>query len=486
MADTAVLSALEAGFLYAEDELTPMHVGSLAIYDGAGWRDAHGHIRLRALRGHIARRLEEMPRLLQRPLLPAAHLGRPRWVDDTEFDIERHVRLMHLPSPGTEVCLLSAVADLNMALLDRAHPLWELWFVDGLDDGRVALLEKIHHSLVDGIGGVDLAMMLLDPTPEPARRRRAPVGTRNRQPSRLQMMAGLPRMMVGTPVSIGLDALALATHPRRAVDAARHLASAVYSFAYDPLAPHSTLNADIGCRRNYRVVRCSLPEVRATGHALGGTVNDVVLTAVTSGLANILATRHEDLGGRAVHALVPVSVRRADEHRDLGNRVAAMIVPLPVNEPTLPGRFDAVRAATRSAKDHHQADLTVALLELPENWPEPILAATSRLVHRQPFVNLVVTNVPGPPIPLYLMGSRMLEIFPIVPLAGNLTVSIGILSYCDDLTLGFLVDPEHFADLEALLTGIEDAFAELGAMTGSTPPEPGGAHPGGASHERST
>jgi WS/DGAT/MGAT family acyltransferase len=439
-----------------------MHVSSLAIFDGAGWRDTRGRLRLQVLRRHIAARLAGTPRLRQRPIWPPARLGRPRWVDDATFDIDRHVRRLHLRGPVNEEQLLSAVAAVNMTLLDRAHPLWELWFVDGLDGGRVAMIEKIHHALVDGIGGVDIAIMLLDPVPSSTRLANQTPPVVGRQPSKLALLGEAVETAVERPFALGCELVSLATHPARTVNTARRLSSAVGSLAAEPFAPRSSLNEAIGLRRHYRILRCSLDDVRATGHALGGTVNDVALTAVAAGLAGLLAGRPDD-PPRAVHALVPVSLRGPDEHTSLGNRVAAMIVPLPTEKGTIQDRFATVRRAARFAKAHHQQDLALALLTMPEYWPEPLVVGLSRLIHRQPFANLVVTNVPGPPRPLYLMGSQLLEVFPVVPLARNLTVSVGILSYGDQLTIGLWADLDRCADLGKLVSGIEDAFDGLHA-----------------------
>jgi WS/DGAT/MGAT family acyltransferase len=450
---------LEAGFLYAESELTPMHVGSLAIFDARGWRDAAG-LRLQALRDHIAGRLAGMPRLLQHPVWPPGRLGRPLWVDDVTFDIDRHVRRLELPHPVSESQLLSALAALNTALLGRAHPLWELWFVDGLDGGRVAMIEKIHHALVDGIGGVDLAMMLLDPMPSPTPPAPMPMPVFARPPSQLALLGYAAEAAIERPLAFGRLLVAQLGHPGRAIGTLRRLGSAAASLAPAPFAPRCSLNETVGPRRDYRIIRCSLEDIRATGRTLGGTVNDVVLTAVAEGLAGLLASRHDDIPA-ALHALVPVSLRGADEHRTLGNRVAAMIVPLPTATRTPLTQFTTVRQATRFAKGHHQRELALAVLTMPEYWPEPLVAVFSRLIHRQPLVNVIVTNVPGPPNPLYLMGSQMIEVFPLVPLVRNVTVSIGILSYGKQLTMGLWADGDRGADLGTLVSGIERALAVL-------------------------
>lgn len=462
MSGEAPLSALEAGFLYAEAPSTPMHVGSLAIFDGAGWHSPNtGRLRIRSIRSHIARRVAEIPRLGQHPVWPPAASGRPRWIEDRSFDINRHVRYTRLPSGSTQHDLLEVVERLHMVLLDRDHPLWELWFVDGLGGGRVAMVEKIHHALVDGIGGVDLAVMLLDRSSSPLQRSTAKAPPPQRAPSQLSLLAEAGESLIKEPFLVGRDLVSAATHPRRAMRSIGHLASAVESLSGDFLAPSSSLNRGVGWSRRYRVIRLSLAETKEVGHLLGGKVNDVVLCAVTEGLRSLLIARGEDPKHSDLHALVPVSLRAGHEHRALGNRLAAMIVALPITVSEVTEQFAAVQAAVRSARQHHQVDLTAFLLNTAEYWPEPLIAGVGRLVHRQPFVNLVVTNIPGPTEALYLMGSRMLEVFPIVPLARNLDVSVSVLSYQGQLGVALWADRDRFEDLDVLVDGIEGGFSRL-------------------------
>ncbi len=483
------LRALDAAFLYLEGPDTPMHLGTLGLYDGAGWRDERGRLDLSGVRRHVRSRLAVIPRLRQRPVWPRGRSGRPWWADDAAFDLDRHVRAVRVRRPGSERQLLSLVESLHMELLDRDHPLWELWFVDGLPGGVVAVVEKLHHALVDGIGGVDLAMMLLDPVrtapPSPGEPPAAVdgaaslTGAVHRRPALLDPVAaalsspadrvatalalvgGVARAAAEGTAATGRAAAAATAHPLRTAATAGRLAIAAGSVARDLVAPRSPINGTVGTRRFYRIVRWSLDDARAAAHGLGGTVNDVALAAVTAGLRDLLRERGDDLGGADLHALVPVSVRAGDEHRDLGNRVAAMIVPLPVGLPDAEPRFATVHRAVRSARADHQPELSLALLELPEHWPEPVLAAATGLVHHQPLVNVVVTNVPGPPVPLYLAGAELLEVFPIVPLARNLDVSLGVLSYGSHLTVGIWADRDRLPDVEVLVEGIGRGFAEL-------------------------
>jgi WS/DGAT/MGAT family acyltransferase len=227
------------------------------------------------------------------------------------------------------------------------------------------------------------------------------------------------------------------------------------------VAPRSSINQPIGRHRRYEVVRQSMAGIKEIRESLGGTVNDVVLAAVTGGLRHLLLGRGERVDGRPLEALVPVSLRAEGEHLTLGNRVAAMLVPLPIAETDARERFAQVRAMIGMRKERQQAALSAALLDTTDHWPAALSALTAGLIHRQPLVNVVVTNVPGPQFPLYAGGARMLETFPIVPLGGNLDVSIGILSYDGQLTLGLYADAATCPDVALLAEGIEKAFLEL-------------------------
>lgn len=467
--DRDTLTALDTEFLYAETPITPMHVGGLSTYRAAPWLDARGRIRIGPLRTHILAKLADVPRLHQRPVWPPGHAGRPHWVEDPGFDVRRHVHPLHLRAGSTDDDLLDVAAELFRTQLDRRRPLWELWFIDGLSDGRAAVVEKIHHSLVDGIGGVDVAMMLLDLTPDaplPAPPHPAPADVR----SPLALLADAARAAASEPFVLGRDVASMAVHPLRTAGRAWRLGQAAASVAGELVAPRSSLNRRVGTHRFYRVVRRSLPDVRAAGRVLGGTVNDVVLTAVTAGFHELFSVHDESLRGAPLHALVPVSVRAAHEHQDLGNRVAAMLVPLPIAETETRARFDEVLREVRRAKRRHQVELAAAVVSAADHMPEPLLAAMGRLVHHQPLVNVVVTNVPGPPVPLYLRGAECLEMFPLCPLARNTAISVGILSYGDALTLGLWGDSDRVPDLPLLIEAIEDSFDDLQKLAAGVTP----------------
>lgn len=455
------LSALEAAFLAAESPVTPMHVGSLSLFEGRPLRDDEGRFRLDDMRVAVDERLHLVPRFRQRVVDVPLGLGRSVWADDPDFDVAHHVRLTTLPAPGTERQLRELCEQLHMELLDRSRPLWELWFVDGVSEGRIALIEKVHHAMLDGVSGVDVATTLLDLTPEP-RHFEAEPWAPDALPDRGRLLASSLADQAAEPLRFAAAVGRAVRHPARAASGWSTFAGAASTLLNRrTLASESSINRPVGRHRRYDVVRESLSNIREVRQQLGGTVNDIVLTAVTGGLRHLLLGRGEDLAGRSFEALVPVSLRESGDHLTLGNRVAAMLVPLPIDEVDPHIRLDRVRAAVDTRKERHQAAATAALLDTTDHWPAALSALTAGLIHHQPFVNVVITNVPGPQCPLFAGGARMLETFPIVPLGGNLDVSVGILSYDGQLTIGLYADAAAVPDLGLLAEGIEKSFLDL-------------------------
>ncbi len=464
------LSALDSFFLYLETPTTPMHGGSVGIFEGAPLHDRLGRLRLEAIRTEVEHRLDLVPKLRRRVQFSRAGAAAPVWVDDPDFDVANHVRSMTLPAPGTEAQLTDLCADLMAAPLDRERPLWEMWFVDGLDGGRVAVIEKLHHAMADGLAGVDLATVLLDlerhpdvrhvpsepwhPSPPPSTGAMLAHDVVRRSAAPLQTLAH------------GLDAV---RHP---VQTARHtaeLGAAVGTVvSAQSIAPACSLNVPIGGRRQVLFLRQPIDDLKRAQRRFGVTINDLLLTAVAGGLHRLLSARGERVEGRTVQVLVPVGLDHHGDHH-LGNKVAAMLVRLPIGTYDAADRLQAVSEAAERCKRHHQAMAAELLVDLIEPWPQPVLSAATRLVNRQPLVNLVVTNVPGPGVPLYAMGARMLEAFPIVPLAGNLSVGVAALSYDGQLTVGILADPDTCPDVAVLAAGISRSFADLVAATSHRP-----------------
>jgi WS/DGAT/MGAT family acyltransferase len=454
------LSGLDASFLHLESLETPMQVGALTVLEGEPFFGPEGHFRLADVRDLVASRLHRIPRFRKRVQRVALDAGQPVWVDDDHFDVAYHVRLTALPAPGDRAQLLALFERLQAQLLDRRRPLWELWFVEGLEGGHVGLIQKTHHALVDGVSGVDVATVLLDFSPTPV--------LDEAPPWRPEPAPSPGRLLLDT---LADDVTGLAALARRGrdpetgeggADRVTRIARSVATLTEGGVvAPRTSLNRPVGRSRRFAGVRVSLDEVKTVRRVLGGTVNDVVLAGVAGGLGQLLAARDELRPELTLKAFCPVSVRDEDEHLALGNRVSAMFVPLPVGEPDPVRRLELVRAATAHLKDREQAVGAAALLSLTEYAAPTLLSLGARLIHNQPFCNLVCTNVPGPQTPLYCMGARMLEAYPMVPLSKNMNLGVAILSYCGYLHFGLLGDREQWPDLEVLEAGLEEAFAEL-------------------------
>ncbi len=451
---TTRLSALDAAFLHYETDGTPAHVGSVAFFEGDPFRDDDGRFRLAAVRSRIESRLHLVPRLRQVVLPTPLGIAHPVLADDRYFDIVHHVKLVEVGAPGDESSVLELAASLHMERLDRDRPLWEMIFVDGMADGRVALVEKIHHAIVDGVSGVEVATVLLDLERDtedhdaPAWYPHAWDGPAERLVKGLANRIALPfRWAAGavSDLSSGSGALDLKTITR--------------TFA---TAPKSSLNREVGHRRRLEPVRRDLEVVRARAHEHGATINDMVLAAVTQGLRAVLLARGETVepSVEPLRALVPVSLHEAEG--DLGNRVASLVVDLPIGISDPVERIETVAATMKEAKASGTAAASDQLLKGADLIPPNLAAVISRAVHRQPLINLVITNVPGPDVPLYAIGAKMLDAIPIVPLAGNLTISIGVLSYEGRLVLGLYGDPDAFDDFDVLVAAVEQGFDDLG------------------------
>jgi WS/DGAT/MGAT family acyltransferase len=456
------LTALDESFLHLERPDTPMHVGAVAVLERGPFHDADGRFRLDDVRALVASRLQLIPRFRKRVMPVPFGRGRPVWVDHAGFDIAQHVRLTSLPAPGNRRQLLELAARLMTQVLDRARPLWELWFVDGVDRGEhVGLIHKSHHTLTDGISGIDIATVLLDFTPEPTvldddRWTPSP------PPDPTRLVVDSVRGQLTRPAELAATLRRATDAPRDAIDRASGLGRSIGSLLDGQIvAPRSVLNAAVGRGRHIETVRVALDDVRVVREAFGCTVNDVVLAIAGSAVARVLDAHGELHPELVLKAFCPVSVRDDDQRMQLGNRISTMVVPLPVGEPDARVRLDAVRATTADLKERRQAIGAAALLGLSEYAAPTMLGLAARVAHAQRVANLIVTNVPGPQVPLYCLGAQMLEVYPVVPLSRNLTLNVAILSYCGQLHFGLIGDGQSGRDLERLAGGVEDGIAEL-------------------------
>jgi len=464
------LSAFDASFLHLERRETPMQVGAVAVLDGAPFFDDRGRFRLDDLRELVGSRLHLIPRFRKRIMEVPFGVGYPVWVDDDGFDIARHVHLTKLPKPGRRRDLLELAGRLMSQLLDRNRPLWELWFVEGLDNGRhVGLIHKSHHTLTDGVSGVEIATVLFDFTPEPTVLD-APRWDPEPTPDPARLMLDTVCERVTQSVGIVRAGRHAADAPQQVIDQAGRLYRSFGALVGgNPLAPRLSLNSRVGPKRHLELVRVPLDIAKAVRNAFGCTVNDVVLAAVGGALARLLESRGELHPDLVVKVVCPVSVRDDSERMKLGNRLSLMFVPIPVGERDPRARLDAVSASTADLKEREQALSAATLLNLSEYAAPTILGLAARAVHAQPLVNLMVTNVPGPQVPLYCLGAEMYEAYPIVPLTKNLTINIAVMSYCGHLHVGVFSDPDAAPDSEILVGALEDAFLELSLLAAGMP-----------------
>jgi WS/DGAT/MGAT family acyltransferase len=455
------LTALDASFLHMERLEYPMHVGAMSVLEGAPFFDEAGHFRIGEVRDLVLSRLPLLPRFRRRLMTVPYDQGRPIWIDDDRFDITYHVRHTALPKPGSWEQLVALTTRIQEGLLDRERPLWELWLVEGLENGHVALLQKTHHSLIDGVSGVDVATLLLDPTPDYV----PPVAvewTAEPAPNPSQLLVDSLRERATEPAEFVRSFRSLLRGPRHAVERAGELARSMGTMLNrDSIAPRTSINARTGRHRLLSVVRVPLADVKTIRRALGGTVNDVVLAGVGGGLNRLLSSRGDDVDDLSLRVLCPVSVRADDQRGALGNKISAIFVSLPVGPAHPKDRLSDISEQTADLKEKRQALSADFLLNMSDYVAPTLMSLAARAVHRQPFVNLIVTNVPGPQVPLYMMGARLIEAFPIVPLTQNLTVVVGILSYDGTLHFGLWADRDAAGDLEVLASGIEDAFSEM-------------------------
>lgn len=450
------LSALDASFVYLDEPGTPMHVGGLLVLETPpGGLDA-----LAAL---VAARLPLVPRYRQRIAAVPGHLANPVWVDDRDFDLAYHLRRSGLPRPGTDAQLLELVSRLTSRPLDRNRPLWEAYLIEGLSGHRVAVMTKTHPALVDGLSAIDIGQVLLDVDPEAAAPEpvdwhpaRAPGGTELVLQA-LDEYLRRPSTVVEAARAAVTD---LGTTAGRVGSVADGLFRAVRSTILP--APSSPLNAPVGRQRRVAVARAQLDHVKRIRSVYGGTVNDVLLTVVTGALREWLLSRGEPVvAGTSVRALVPVSLQ--DDDGTSGTRVSSQLVDLPVGEPNPRVRLARLGYAMRGIGSPGRsvtADDLSALTGFAPSTLHALGARAARGLSRRLF-NLVVTNVPGPQVPLYAAGGQMLEVFPIVPLARGQGLSIGMTSYHGTVFFGFNADRDSVGDVDVLADLVEQQVDEL-------------------------
>ena len=449
------LSGLDTSFLHLEHGHAHMHVASTTLFEGPA--PAYEEFR-----DHIASRLHLVPRFRQKLRFVPLAQGRPVWVDDPHLNLDYHVRHTALPPPGSEDQLRTFAARVFSQRLDRTKPVWEMWLVDGVEGGRFAIVTKTHHCLVDGVSGVDITTVLFDLDREPDSVPEPDPWLPQPEPSDGQLLGEALLERATSPRELVRGARALVRAPRQVAQSALEGLGATGSFVRTGFsAPSSPFNHEIGPYRRFAWVRMELAELKRIKDLAGGTVNDVILAVVSGALGRYMRSRDQSTADLELRAMVPISVRAENEHGALGNRVSAMMATLPVWNDDPIDRLRTVTSAMGDLKSSNQAVGASIFTEATNFAPPTIAAQAGRLQSRQRFFNMVVTNVPGPQFPLYLLGRELLDIFPMVPLAKNQAVCFGIMSYNGRVNFGVTADYDSMADLDALAQDLEASLAEL-------------------------
>jgi diacylglycerol O-acyltransferase len=472
------MSPLDAAFLDLEDAdpHASLAISSTAVLDGPA--PSHDEF-MTMLRG----RLPLIDRYRQKARQIPLDLGRPVWVDDPDFDLAHHVRRTALPAPGDDEALSRLVGRVMSQRLDRDHPLWEYWIVEGLAGGRWALISKVHHCMVDGISGTHLYHMLCDESPDTDRELPADTWSPAAEPSTARLLADALVALATNPIEQVRLASALIRAPRAAVTLARDTARGLGVLARAVVSPSGTaLVGPIGRQRRYAFGRVPLADMVAIRRRTDTSFNDVALAAIATGFRQLLVERGEDADAHAVRSLVPVSVRVPGEEGIYENRLSLMLAYLPVDVDDPVERLTAVHRHLTELKSSREAQAAEAMTALSTHEPFPPISWGVRLAAHLPqwVIATVTTNVPGPRRPLFLMGRRVLEILPYVPIAARLRIGVSIFTYCDQVTFGVTGDFQHAPEVDALASAIVRGVAELVTAHQPTPqpaavPEPAAA-----------
>lgn len=458
------LSALDDSFLELEDASSHMHIGAVALFEAAPLRTADGGIDLVRLRDAVEAGLHRIPRYRQR-LERVPLLRHPVWVDDARFNLDYHLRHTHLPRPGDLRQLKRLAARIMSQQLDRGKPLWEMWVVEGVQPDHFALVTKVHHCMIDGVGSVELTGAVMQATADAPPHAPPPRWLPRPAPSPATLLAAELGHRAWAPVA-ALGAIRRAvSEPRAGVAAAREVAAGLAEVLAPALRPASPtpLNVPIGPHRRFDWATTPMETIRAI-RQLGGTLNDVVLAVLAGALRRFLHRRGLAIDELDFRVMLPVNVRSADTRHALGNQVTMLVARLPLDAASPRVRLERVIAETSRVKRSHQG-LGVQAIEELSDWTSPtLLVQFGRLTASSRPFNLVVTNVPGPSIPVYLLGARMTSCFPLVPLYQNQALGVALFTYDGRLHWGFNADWDALPDLHDLVQAVDDevdALAEL-------------------------
>ncbi|MFQ5555502.1 MAG: wax ester/triacylglycerol synthase family O-acyltransferase [Acidimicrobiia bacterium] len=457
------LSHLDNSFLALESRTTHMHVAGLSIFEAEPLRDPHGGIDVDRISRFVASKLHQIPRYRQR--LARVPIERhPVWVDDEHFHIGYHVRHASLPRPGTDTQLHELMGRLVSQQLDRSKPLWEMYLVEGLEDDRFAMISKVHHCMIDGVASVDLMAVLLNLAPM-AEIESPPEYVPRPAPGGAELVVRETARRAARAASTLRSARKLTEDVQAAAfEGARRVRAVTHSLGSGWLsqAPRTPINGTLGPNRRFATFETPLAEVKEVKNALGGTVNDVVLATVAGGMRKFLTARRDfDVSGLDFRVMAPVSVRSKNERGTMGNQVAMWLMTLPVSEEDPALRLEAVRAATENLKRTDQAQGAATLVRMSAGAPATLVSLASRLAQGARPFNLTVTNVPGPQFPLYMLESRLVAQYGLVPLWHSHGMGVALFSYDGALMWGLNADYDLGADVEDLGEDLRAAFTEL-------------------------
>jgi diacylglycerol O-acyltransferase len=463
------LSALDAAMVFMETSHTHMHIGEVGILEAAPLLNRNGALDFERIRAHIAGGLDQIRHHRQRlAFIPIEH--HPVWVDARRFNLDYHLRHTALPPPGSSRQLKRLVGRIMSQKLDFSKPLWETWIVEGLAGGRFAMVTKLHHCMADGISAVNVLSAFFSPDPKaPAHR---PSAWRPRPaPTSTDLALGELQRRASAPLALAGRIATALSHPGDTAQAMRDAVEGAAEAVMSKLQPASKtpLNVDdVGPHRRVDWIRFGLDEVKAVKNRLGGKVNDVVLATVAGAVRRYLRRHRTSVHGLDFRVVVPINIRPVAAMGELGNRLVPTLAPLSLELGDPRERLRAIAATTRALKASKQVR-AVELFEEVANWADAaLLAEFVRRVTRWWAGNLIVTDVPGPQVPLYLLGARLLEGYPFVPIMANQALGIALLSYAGGLYWGFNADWDALADLHDLVECFVDEFEELKRAAGVT------------------
>jgi WS/DGAT/MGAT family acyltransferase len=463
------LTALDNSFLLLEKPNSYMHVAGTQIHKTGPLRTEGGGVDAARIRKLLAALLHRIPRYRQK-LAWIPFENHPVWVDDDNFNLDYHLRHTGLPRPGTEEQLKRLSARIMQQHLDRSRPLWEMWIVEGLEDDRFAIISKTHHCMIDGASGVDIMRVLMSPEPDD-RIPEEPNWVPRPAPSGLELMGHEFLRRARLPIEILRGAVsAMRTAESVRFDVMTRIRAVTEALGGSLRLPSETpLNREIGPHRRFDWMTMDLADIKKLRKSLGGSLNDIVLTIVTGAVRSFMRARHVNPDKLDFRVMAPVSVRSESERGVLGNRVSAWIVPLPIGETDRRVQLERITERTTRLKESNSAVGAAVLTQAAEYTPSTLLALGARNMTRLLPFNLVVTNVPGPQVPMYMIGAELLECFPHVPLTDRLGLGIALMSYNGKLCWGFNADYDLVPDLREFVAAIEASFNELMGLASARP-----------------